>query len=492
MLHVGANDMVRLRRDGPAIMIEGPLPPGPSVVSKPMVTVSEPSDFEIAIPEGSGRLLYVMSEGASVYVSQSLERIAHAAPLVLRPLSAVRFIENRNGLHETLFAGLRSFPAGTTVRYINGTISVAWAYDSLRDTTRQNPAEVLQDIVASVESDALVGIDFSGGLDSTAILHAVRALAARRLVACTWHDPHGSAPDDLEWAQRIAKQLKVEHIVVPIDDRLLLNVPSRSIPGMPTSALAFRGVMDNRQEALRSHFRGAPFSTINGHGGDQVFLDPVPAEVLLSILRRTPSKTASAWRAYRSLYGIDPLRVMWHAYGRAVHRSALLSAYARALQPLAREGGAKLHRRHALIREAIVQNSASFHGDGEVRTIHPFTDTRMIRCALAYQDHELFNAEHSRHPLRRGLEQRYGHCDFFRKGKGHMTGAYQRAIRSRESDFRDMIAHGRLAGEGLINIEAAHRALRRCAMGYAGVPHDLMTLLCAELLLKALENLKHA
>jgi hypothetical protein len=114
-------------------------------------------------------------------------------------------------------------------------------------------------------------------------------------------------------------------------------------------------------------------------------------------------------------------------------------------------------------------------------TYFPFISDRLVSRAMKYSSAQLFDSVNTRKPFRDDMRACYGGEITLRKDKGHLTGIYQRAIKSRMGELRDIIRGGVLSMAGLIDVHKVETAMARSAQGYGGVPVQLLKILCFEL-----------
>lgn len=334
--------------------------------------------------------------------------------------------------------------------------------------------------------DTPLYLHLSGGFDSTALLASLPDELRIRTTATTWIFPFGTAPNDRAFARRAAERFGVRHMEITIDPAALFTLPERIVEPLwsVSSSVGFYGVLLTERAQIH---HGTPVVFLNGHGGDHMLADPLPASVLMAVARR--SGPVAALRklfelAHLKSIGIPALLncVVWPANAEpALPLSEKGTELLKSAAPTRGRAGGFDEWRRALALEALTDNLTGLKPAG-VRHLHPFTEGAFPAAALAVPAEELFDRTRTRLPLRAELQAKYGDDLFSRRDKGHVTGAFQVAIRTKFDWLDGLVAGGALAGAGLIDVDACRTALRASAMGVGGVPWGVFRLLSAELI----------
>lgn len=91
----------------------------------------------------------------------------------------------------------------------------------------------------------------------------------------------------------------------------------------------------------------------------------------------------------------------------------------------------------------------------------------------------LFDEYDSRITFKSSIQKRYGNA-LLRKDKGHITGAYQKALAKNIDVLRYQIMHGFLNRNGLINYDAINYQLMTNAAGIGGCDEILLKIILFE------------
>lgn len=348
----------------------------------------------------------------------------------------------------------------------------SWSFEPWRqaqcgNTSFDHPAVLLKQAIP--DSASTVVLELSGGTDSTAIAHA---LSGRHdVLAITWADPLFPGSCDVEHAKRLAGKLGFEHRVATLSPGGLFEVPAQFEPDRPSVSLF---MMAERDRLVRDAIDGRTDAiVVNGHGGDHIFLDPPSPVPMLDLLFH--ARFREALRYYRTLvefHGggvLAPLR--YRRVGRGIGRSSL------SLTP-----GKRLHRR--LIQQACYENAIWSRLGPQYRLVHPFTCPAMLNYALSIAPHEHVGQGQSRLPFRTAMNDYHQTEDFSRISKGHLTGAFQRAIQLKEEILAALLERGIGAKHKMYRVEDMQRALRAAALGSTEIHPQLMNALSLELFMQ--------
>ena len=342
-----------------------------------------------------------------------------------------------------------------------------WRQAECRNGSFEHPAILLKQAIPA--SAVPVVLELSGGTDSTAIAYA---LAGRHdVLAITWADPLGPDASDVEHARRIAGKLGFEHRVAVLSPGALFDLPAQFEPDRPSVSLF---MMAERDRLVRNAIDGRTNAmVVNGHGGDHIFLDPPSPVPLLDLLFH--GHVREALKYYRTLvefHGggvLAPLR--YRRIGQGIGRNCL------SLTP-----GKRLHLR--LIQQACYENAIWSRLGSRYRLVHPFTCPAMLNYALSIAPHEHVGQRQSRLPFRKAMNDYHQTEDFSRVSKGHLTGAFQRAIQLKEDILAALLEQGIGAGYKMYRVDDMQRALRAAALGSAEIHPQLMNALSLELFMQ--------
>lgn len=337
-----------------------------------------------------------------------------------------------------------------------------------------------------------ISVNFSGGCDSTGLLMAARSIKKYPISAVTWTCDGGSAHEDLIASRAMAVELGVRHVVLDIDPDSILSPLAREdlTPNVSTS-LSFHPFRKILHSLVLEN--SGPYSLVlNGHGGDHLYLDPVPIEVVFDACREAGLKHAA-----RVLHRLARLSGENHYRLLMRNRNRLKGHMARArflfnteaLQELGgirdseRHGSAKqIHR--TLIRQAIYQNSTAAF-DGRLPQATPFTCPEIIAAVWSAHPEVFFDAGRNRIPFRDSVRNFSESASAERRGKGHVTGAFQKALKKKAREILSLVANGRLSALKIINTRNVMDAISTSISGYGGLDPLVLKIICFELMMEA-------
>ncbi|KAG0321836.1 hypothetical protein BGZ97_010134 [Linnemannia gamsii] len=186
----------------------------------------------------------------------------------------------------------------------------------------QNPYEILKNYLSlQMPNDERPVLELSGGLESSSVLLALRAVAPKQQIACAhYYNSAVGSSNELEHARRVAQSASAQ--LGEIDTDVLSFAPVKDLPRVAKPHIRYCLLAFNQHFASRLEQRENSV-LISGHGGDSLFLAPPPFGVLadamltlrwrqlfriamdLALIRRT-SLTHIAWQAIKSSLAADP------------------------------------------------------------------------------------------------------------------------------------------------------------------------------------------
>jgi len=352
-------------------------------------------------------------------------------------------------------------------------------------------AEELSKKIAETNSSG-VAINYSGGRDSTGLLVAAKSLKDTSVSAFTWIYDRGSAHEDFFAAQKQAVQLKTRHYSVNIDPNDLFIPPTKAamLPGVST-AIAFQGFRRKFYDLIASK-NGPRTLVLDGHGGDHVYLDPVPWEIIDD--RKSKLGALKALKTAIDLSHLNGTSIfnLWNIRKR---QSIIKNRHIeKLLTPAALEISNSLHVpsfasskeiHHKRIKQAVLQNSTAIRHENLIN-ISPFTSSRIIGGVWNTPVENFFNSRMTRLPFRKSFDQFQQEKIPLRIDKGHITGAYQHALRKKMGYLIDISREGVLNKSGMLNFENFLTEFSKSSLGYNGVDPIILKIICFELMLSAI------
>lgn len=416
-------------------------------------------------------VFYIRSATAGFSIWTSLKQLLKSIHPALNPGYLRHHLHfGETATHATAWRGVFQLVPNAALSLNAGGCS--WSFEPWRqsqcgNTSFDHPAVLLKQAIP--DSASTVVLELSGGTDSTAIAYA---LSGRHdVLAITWADPLAPGSSDIEHAKRIAGKLGFEHRVATLYPGGLFEVPAQFEPDRPSVSLF---MMAERDRLVRDAIDGRTNAiVVNGHGGDHIYLDPPSPVPMLDLLFQGRLRDALAY--YRTLvefHGggvLAPLRYRRVGWGIGPHSLSLTP-------------GKRLHRR--LIQQACYENAIWSRLGPQYRLVHPFTCPAMLNYALSIAPHEHVGQGQSRRPFRMAMNHYHQTEDFSRVSKGHLTGAFQRAIQLKEDFLAALLEHGIAAKHKMYRVEDMQRALRAAALGSTEIHPQLMNALSLELFMQ--------
>lgn len=352
-----------------------------------------------------------------------------------------------------------------------------------------DPIEILLNDISkkiSKKNSRYITVRFSGGVDSTALLLiAVELLGKDNVLALTWTNNSGSAHMDKSNAFDFCKKVGVKNLQLDFSEGYFFQKFNGKIlpiikPGYILDRFYFR-----ESEFIKIHFPECNL-ILDGHGGDHVFLDPVPVEMLKTIYREKGlSGLSQAIRNFRLLYGSSIYRhIITRIKCASFQKKNTQSYFVGEAFSIARNSLAKkefVYDHFTYLREAVFHNSTnSFHPE-LIEVFHPFTSKDMIEYGASLDTSALFDNCVTRIPFRKAIHERYGENDL-RKDKGHITGAYQKALAENSNYIEEIVSGGILAKNNYLNLEKFKSSMQLHSLGVGGCDPVLLKIVLFEMM----------
>lgn len=344
--------------------------------------------------------------------------------------------------------------------------------------------ECIRDAYHNFNYDNLV-VRLSGGVDSTCILlAAIEVLDTSRIIAITWTDANSSANRDLIAATELCKKFKIKQLIFKFEpehffqeilpqDHFHINI------GMATDKL-----FEKEKDFISSSLTGS-YLVLDGHGGDHIFLDPVPAVAYQHALKNYQIlKSVKTLAIISKLNGASLYETLSNSRKQAtyedIQRKALITP--ELIPPHRPKKPKTMNEEHAeIIAQATYQNATTQTLNRGLNILHPFTCQQMIEYVMRQDPYRMFNELHSRALLRRSVNQKFPSVHL-RTDKGHITSAYQNALRHHEDRILSTLTASWLAKDKLINMSYIEKSIRHSSLGIGGVNHTLLKIICTSLI----------
>ncbi|AQZ83439.1 hypothetical protein BUM88_18565 [Acinetobacter calcoaceticus] len=296
---------------------------------------------------------------------------------------------------------------------------------------KSDPANCLEEVLKKYIKNNRIAISFSGGLDSTSILYAChRIFKDKEIVAFTWWN-RGCSNNDLVESEEICNKLGIKLLKIEIEPNDLikdLNIKKHIIPNYPASYLAFIGFIEKYIKNLNTYFKSEDYCIINGTGGDQIFLEALPLKSVLNF-------NFLQIKNFCDLNAINYIDILKYISSMKLKKINFNEK----------------NYKEASIYESLSLTSSKYLKNLECCFFYPFSTEEMINCSLNFEAGSTFDDKFYRNHFRKSLLNKYSSYDFYRIGKGSMTGAYQKSIKNNSDLLKKIIINGSLIKNNIIN-----------------------------------------
>jgi asparagine synthase (glutamine-hydrolysing) len=347
-----------------------------------------------------------------------------------------------------------------------------------------SPSEILATVDASVQALARgrrVGVELSGGLDSSMVLASAAA------GGCPVHAFNvattAAGGNELRFAQAAARHVGVELIELGTQGKLPDYQPLASrAHGVRPFMHGLDSVFARARERLVA--RTAVDAVITGQGGDSTFLrlptrlvaaDRLHSEGLRALALAKLSDDAT--RAQASIWSVAATALGYRSpddrAGTATLTPHLLGGAAHAAlgrpvatHPWLREASrlppAKHRHLMALVHSQLVNGARLF--ESSVPLLHPLMMQPLLELVVACPAHVLAQGPLDRGLVRAAMSDRLPSLVLRRRGKGEASDHYARAVHQNLEWLRQLLLDGMLASASLIDRDAVEAALRPDAL----------------------------
>ncbi|MEP6673433.1 MAG: asparagine synthase-related protein [Chthoniobacter sp.] len=364
-------------------------------------------------------------------------------------------------------------------------------------------------VAAVVGEQVEIGVDVSGGLDSSALLAAVGEAVRHRSVrvkAVTLHHPDSASATELPFARELAEFLGAEMVEVDFAEGLpfasleetLTRKWDRPTPHMLTGAMH------------RAQHAGAASACclLNGFGGDQVFQarGDIPHFLADHCLAGDFGKFGAELSAESTNTGTPYLPLLWKSLLIGL-RQRRFATYWQPLPPPAWAAKELTRAAAAVISAPSFWNSledvspakraqlfeiydASALADRHFRSPehiveHPFLAQPVVELALALPMEALLSGSDDRILFRRAVAGRIPQSIVERHAKGDHSGIYQLGLQAHQSVVEELLMEGWLVANRLVGKEALRDELLQAAQGYTPNLWPILNAVAVELWIRS-------
>ncbi len=412
----------------------------------------------------------------------------------------------------TAFDRISEVPPGCAVSYTHGRkpeMSPVW--DPLAHAAPEpsrDPFDILKRYLRlHVPPKDRPVLELSGGLESSSVLLAMRAVsAAAQPLFCLhyYHNEVGSS-NELEHARRVVERADAHLCEVAVGD--LPFAPVQSLPRGAKPYMRYAALAAIQYYASQLAERESS-TMISGHGGDALFLETPPYGALadaaltlqwrglarvamdLALIRRAPLARVISG-ALKPLFSSDPSEGLRSTFG--------LLADAARQEPT--DNISHLHpavQRHMLrpLRRPgrSFQLFAAFSNLDDIRSPehpfkrrahYPFLCQPMVELALSTPSYRHFEGANNRVLLRKSVSAATGYPHLWRRDKGETSGIFLLGLRKHKEHVTALCLEGFLAEQGFIDLPRTRTAIQESSKGRAEQFMDLLRICAVELFIQA-------
>ncbi|WP_292037096.1 MULTISPECIES: asparagine synthase-related protein [unclassified Brevundimonas] len=339
---------------------------------------------------------------------------------------------------------------------------------------------------------APLAAEVSGGLDSSIVAAAL--VKGDRKAVRLWLNAHGDTPESDErlYLARLAARLdiapaSVPHLRAPMTCESLDALSAGFRPGLNALDQAHQTDWAHRIRAVGAE------ALMTGRGGDAILLQNATADVFVdlwrargwrSLLDADARELAAANEASLWTFALQARRRAWSAHPRLQRPHALLKPAAGLMEPHPWVRDWDDYGPAKALQIAGLVDSVARH---EPSALTPFVDVRNPLCAqpvveacLSLPAPVLTLGGRDRGLARHAFRDRLPIEIIERRSKGDMTRLYGRLVHDSLDFLRPWLLEGRLAGLGLLDVDAADLALTREALLWRGGYSAVMVLAAFE------------
>lgn len=417
---------------------------------------------------------------------------------------------------QTPFEDINELPPGYRVTFSNKLplLQVSWdprLYYTKSNTRRNLVKTISGTLKAWTENYENIGLSFSGGLDSSALLYCLKEVLEpdQKLLAYNYFNSNVQMSNELKYAKKICLDLEVELIELDFADTLAMDEPSDSLvvrPNKPSPGL----LSLKQEEIIRNHLAvDSSLLLISGHGGDNVYMHPPSQNSLIDYyyecgftgLMSKFEEIASFYR--KPLLNIlgNNLRALLRIKENESKKLKNCTWIKKELLKLASNDVDYQQNEKFLSTLALPGKSEHIHyiksafptiylnlADYTNPIFYPFLYQPIMEHALSIPSYELYQKGFDRYPLRKAISEHFDANTVWRRDKGQTTGMFQLAVKKNIEKIKNLCSSGQFCKMGLINKDLLFRHIDEVSNGSTKSLWPLVNIISAEMFLVYWEN----
>lgn len=442
-------------------------------------------------PLSSCKMMVIDNRDGSIAGDDFKHSILNKKPDTYQILRQI--IQDDSISNSTYWQGYTLLPPANTYTYDTflKTSTIKTNLTNLQDQSphiNEDPFDLITTYIAEEHEKNKTGklvVRFSGGVDSTCLLlAAIDAIGKDCVVAITWFDEKCSANEDRNTATALCDSLKVKHLLFKLDPKDFFQDVNPSDHFYINSGMASETVFKKENDFLSSRL-GDRYIILDGHGGDHLFLDPVPSIAFQHPIReRRFLKGLKVAVTISEITGSSIYETLTYDKKQKHNKNDRLSYFFNthfSPQPEPEKPKNLVDGHIQAIAQAIFQNSTCSTLNKSGNIIYPFTSKKIIEHVLSYDPYNMFNSHEARVPLKLAIRKKHPEIRL-RSDKGHITGAYQKALKHHQTAILSKLRCSWLAQENIINMPHIENSIAHSTMGLGGIEKTLLNIICASLI----------
>jgi len=418
--------------------------------------------------------------------------------------------------HETPFKGVYELPQGCQLTLAHNEIICSKIWDPITYTTKfedSTELKILETLEAVLKTELSfhrsIFLDFSGGLDSSAILFFVKNMSreSQKIYPINFFHPNVQSSDERSFAVSIAKELGVDYIEHDVSKTLPFS-PSEKLnkkPNWPTPHLVYQKMEQTLLDFANEHSNPL---FISGHGGDHIFLSHPPFESLSDYLLENGTNNFFNYvkdlgTIYRkplikllqgTFNGIGIFLLPFYKDKENVSNKKNLPEWFKP-KILELEKNIQYHKFTSSWKDRILPGkikhiNSIYNGlaslKGEIRGyensfIYPLISQPLLELSLSIPTYKTFNKGYTRYLFRKAISEKFKTNSVWRKDKGETTGIVQRGLKENIDFVMNLCLEGRLVQERLVDKTLIYKNLKRLISGQKDYQWNIISLFSVEL-----------
>ncbi len=355
-------------------------------------------------------------------------------------------------------------------------------------------------------------LDYSGGLDSTALLYTMKQNLPDKgaLKALNCYHSSVASSNESEFAKRVCNNLDVPFLGYDYKKNKLPFTPvqfAQEFIDKPDPALIRYMVDSDIAEMVK---KMGYHHLFNGEGGDHLFMCPPAIESLsdliidkkFNLLRQKTGEIATIFRknifellsitkknlfsyilrnGYQNILELTQFRASWHTED-LVNLQKNFSFHPFYYQKHDRILPGKFYQiDNIYIALSVITSDIR---NQLIKCYYPILTQPMIELALSFPAYELYQNGYDRFPFRNSISKAFSTQDVWRKDKGESTGTALLGMKKYIKYVTSLLMDGYFAKEKLIDRELLYQNIKQLTNGYADNQWAIIHLVACELFLE--------